>query len=88
MSWCPCVRDACACFGAVGTKLRKRTRQAGLERAAEAVADPVAASALRTANMWLQNMEKRRRAQREQEARRAFPPSDAARPYSLFGLRR
>ena len=44
-------------------------RQAGLERAAEAAADPATAHALRTAWLWLQLMEDRRYARREQEAR-------------------
>ena len=44
--------------------------QVGLERAAEAAADPAIANALRTAWLWLKRMEERRYARREQEARR------------------
>ena len=51
-------------------ELRWCLRQAGLQRAAEATADHVAANALRTAWLHLQLMERRRYARREQEARR------------------
>ena len=54
----------------VGDELRALFLQAGLERAAEAAADPAAAHALRTAWLWLKRMEDRRYARREQEASR------------------
>ena len=52
--------------------MRRWRRQAGLERASDAAADPVAANALRTAWLWLVRMEERRYARREQEARRTY----------------
>ena len=60
--------------------MRRLLRQAGLERAAEAAADPVAANALRTAWLWLVRMEERRCARREHEARRTLPPTAVACP--------
>ena len=67
-------RSKCACPRYIGDALMlicmRWFLQVGLERAAEAAADPAIANALRTAWLWSKRMEDRRYARREQEARR------------------